>query len=226
MQKWMTIFLKYELNTWKIWLLSLIIIGLSVKLGFNQTLVGLATAGDASGPLELSLNLLSTISMFCTINLFGSQITEEIESQSIRFWLPYMKRRDFFLLRILLIFGYWMTVACVISLTHLLVGAELLAVVLALCKAAVFFAYVTGLTVLLCVVSKNVKTLMVLGTAVIFGLFIINAWEMINTSWLAKWVQWVGPFTYLDKQWEVIFLGMQAVLLFWVASKKFEEMAV
>ncbi|WAM38548.1 ABC transporter permease subunit [Leuconostoc pseudomesenteroides] len=207
---------KNELKNELFSLKSIVIIGIYIGVAYLIGQYGPAVAAVLpNGDSKLYTTLFSAYEIlgfvFAAI-IFSGVFTREIETQTIRFLIPYMNRTKIYLGKYLAILSYFI-VLIVVSIC--IVGVLKRQFVLPwgpFFKAVGFFMYVSSITLLISLVSKNVKNAGFVSLIISFGSFVIYISANISNNVLLQLINFVLPYQYIDNDYGTIILTVLALI--------------
>ncbi len=160
--------------------------------------------------------------LFSTV-LFSGTISGEIESQTMRFLTPYLKRKSIYLAKFFAATIYFVVIT-IISLIVLFITAGFVSIsVYSVLMIVGIYLYIESVVLLVSTLatSERASNLINLLISILFPVFYTAT--LLKDWFLLKAIQWIFPYHYLSKTWEIIFLFVLTTLLVFIGQKLFEN---
>lgn len=151
-------------------------------------------------------SLLSILGVFFTLQIFGGNLTKEIDSQSIRYILPYVNRWKIIISKVISYQLYWTIILIIPLLTVSIVKQQLFFPITDLISMLAFFLYINSVALLTSVIAKNEKSSTFIGIVISITVVFIGLWSIISNNIILKIASWLLPFRYITFSWEIVIL--------------------
>jgi len=193
-------------------ILLLSLISYAVANNFTQ-LPLLASGTNTLSVSDIIFALLSVLGVFFTLQMFGGNLTREIETQSIRYVLPYVKRYEIILAKIIAYQLFWLIILAISLLILSISRHEFFFPVTDLISMFGFFLYINAIALLTSVVVKKEKSSTFIGIVISILIVFIGIWSILSHNIMLKALSWLLPYRYMTFNWDIIVLFVLSFIL-------------
>lgn len=151
-------------------------------------------------------SLLSVLGVFFTMQIFGGNLTREIESESIRYILPYVPRWKIIISKITSYQLYWMIILIIPLVIVSIFKHKLFFPLTGLISMFAFFLYINSVALLTSVIVQKEKSSTFIGIVISIAVVFIGLWSIISNNIILKIISWFLPYRYINFSWEIVIL--------------------
>lgn len=169
--------------------------------------------------------LMTFVSAFLSSQMIGSDLGQEISSESVRYTLPYVSRTTFIMSKLLANMSYW-TVAMIMGFIIIgLLRHELDFLLFISLFGSIFF--LVAFAMLISVSIRNSASITYFGVLYAIGMLFIYTAANVYPVWYLKLATYAFPITYVvANNWMVVILYLAGVLSVALSIFKFNRREV
>ena len=192
----------------------------SYLIGRHSSSVSSLLDGELTNSLFVLYALLGYL--FSSV-LFSGLLAGEIESQTMRFLVPYLSRRSIYLFKYLASTSYFLVLTFVSLIILFITKGAVNIPFYSLLAILGFYLYIQSLVMLVSVSagSERLSNLINLMLSILFPILytasLLKSWPILEPF------RWLFPYHYLSKTWEIIILYFLSAVLVFAGQLIFEK---
>jgi ABC-type transport system involved in multi-copper enzyme maturation permease subunit len=206
---------KRELLSVKTLLISLVLIGIALIAGkYSPSLQLIAPDSQSLSLVNTLFSIYGILGFLFSSIIFSGIFTKDIDSQAIRYITPYIHRIKIYFAKYLAMVSYF-TLILLISLVIIFITRETIFFPLSsFINMIVFFSYIEAVIILLSIVCSKERMANFIGVFISIIFPAIGAWAMLSNNKIAKTINWILPFRYVESSWDILILiGITVILI-------------
>ena len=190
---------------------------------YSSSISGLIDSRGGSGLIDALFLVYTILGYLFSSALYSGLIAGEVETQTMRFLTPYMSRYKIYLSKYFASTFYFI-VLTVLSLIVLFITKKAVAFpIYSLLFIVGFYLYIQALVMLISSLAKSERLSSLLNLMFSILLPIFYTLSLLKNWIVLKAVQWLFPYHYVSKTWEIIFLYLLAAIFVFVGQYIFKR---